>query len=584
MSTGIIDKLKIIEELVKLPLYSIAGITHNKLVYVSTRKGVRDLWALELKTNKNLRLTTKGISSVADIKSTSPLVIYVRDVSGGKELHQVFTINVNDFKEEVAVDFKPKRIFGISFDGERTAFSCAGEREIEIYIAEPEKKYEKVYGVNALVIVSSNHENLVAGYGSFRDPRIFEMFIYNLEEENFKVYTPKPGASCKPPRVANGKILFSTNAFGDEKLMVYDFYRDELKEPELSHEDYKNYKFAEYINYGWTEEGRIWFIGEINGRTKLFIDGREVKLPEGTASNVHVHRDEVYVTWSSAKTPIRILRADLKSGRVESFLGAEVPGHISRRFGDVKFVKYESFDGLKIPMYIFESKAASKPGPAVIYVHGGPWAEVNDSWNRTISSLVASGYHVFAPNFRGSTGYGEEFRRLDIGDPGGGDLMDIVYARKYATETGLVDRGKIAIMGYSYGGFMTYMATVKHPDLWKCGVAGAGIVDWEEMYHLSDSIFKQFIDMLFAGKRELWRDRSAINFVEKLKTPLCIIHPQNDTRTPLKPVLKYCMKLLEHGKTFEAHIAPDMGHLVVKMEDALKILFPAIIFLERHLK
>ena len=584
MSMNVVEKLKIVEEIVKLPWYGLAGITHNKLIYVSTREGIRNLWALDFETNKALKLTAKGISGVADVKSKSPLILYIRDVTGGKELHNVFSINVNNVKEKVAVDFEPKRIFGISFDGEKLALSCAGKNEVEIYIAKPEEKYEKIYGVKSLAIVTGNDGNLIAGYGSFKDPKIFEIFIYDLENGIFKIYTPKEGASCKPPRVSNGKLLFSTDAFGDERLMIYNFYENVLKELELPHEDYKKYKFSEYVNYGWTEDERIWFIGEINGRTKLFIDGMEVKLPEGFAGNACIHGGNIYVTWSSAKTPMRILKVNLKSSKIENFLGAELPEHISKCFGDVKFVEYESFDGLKIPMYIFESKKASKPGPAIIYVHGGPWGEVNDSWNRTISSLIASGYHVFAPNFRGSTGYGEKFRRLDIGDPGGGDLIDIIYARKYAVETGLADEGKIAIMGYSYGGFMTYLATVKHPDLWKCGVAGAGIVDWEELYHLSDSIFKQFVEMLFAGKRELWKDRSAMSFAEKLRAPLCIIHPQNDTRTPLKPVLKYCMKLLELGKTFEVHIAPDMGHVIMKVDDAIKILFPAIIFLERYMK
>ncbi|RLF01619.1 MAG: hypothetical protein DRK00_11115, partial [Thermoprotei archaeon] len=216
-----------------------------------------------------------------------------------------------------------------------------------------------------------------------------------------------------------------------------------------------------------------------------------------------------------------------------------------------------------------------------VYVHGGPWSEVADYWSSFIASLVVSGYHVIAPNFRGSTGYGEEFRRLDIGDPGGGDLMDVVYAAEWVREKGLAS--KVAIMGYSYGGFMTFLATVKEPGAWDAGVAGAGIVDWEEMYGLSDAFFKKFIDVLFNGKRELWRDRSATNFVENLRVPLCILHPQNDSRTPLKPVLHYVEKLLERGKTFELHVVPDAGHAIRRIDDVLKILMPAITFLDRYL-
>ena len=108
------------------------------------------------------------------------------------------------------------------------------------------------------------------------------------------------------------------------------------------------------------------------------------------------------------------------------------------------------------------------------------------------------------------------------------------------------------------------------------------MVDWEEMYELSDPLFRYFIELLFGGKdREKWRERSPIHYVDNLQEPLCIIHPQNDSRTPLKPVLRFMEKALEKGKTYEAHIAPDMGHAVNTVDDAIKLLLPAILFLER---
>jgi dipeptidyl aminopeptidase/acylaminoacyl peptidase len=246
----------------------------------------------------------------------------------------------------------------------------------------------------------------------------------------------------------------------------------------------------------------------------------------------------------------------------------------------VKIIKYKSFDGLEIPSIIYETNVPGKKN-AIVYVHGGPWSHVGDFWSVSIVSLVVSGFNVIAPNFRGSTGYGEEFRSLDIGDPGGGDLKDVIYARNYTKENNLGE--KIGIMGYSYGGFMSYLATVKEPELWDAAVAGAGIVDWEMMYELADAAFRHFNDILFANRKDLKKDRSAINFADKLKTPICIIHPQNDTRCPLKPVLKYIEKISEQGKTFEAHIIPDMGHIITSVEDIYKILFPAIVFLKKHL-
>jgi len=190
---------------------------------------------------------------------------------------------------------------------------------------------------------------------------------------------------------------------------------------------------------------------------------------------------------------------------------------------------------------------------------------------------------VLAPNFRGSTGYGEEFRRRIIGDPGGGDLEDVVYAKKWGVESSLAKEGEVCVFGYSYGGYATLLALGKKPSEWKCGVAGAAIADWVEMYELSDAIFKKFIETLFAGKMELLEERSPIKYVENVRAPLCIIQPQNDSRTPLKPVLKYVSRLLELGKVFELHVAPDMGHVIRTMDDAVKVLLPALLFLKRYL-
>ena len=100
----------------------------------------------------------------------------------------------------------------------------------------------------------------------------------------------------------------------------------------------------------------------------------------------------------------------MESGNVELVLGVELQEDISRRFGRVVFIRYKSFDGLEIPTFIVESAIAPKRGPTIIYVHGGPWSEVADYWNTFIASLVAMGYHVVAPNFRGCFIFNNTFK------------------------------------------------------------------------------------------------------------------------------------------------------------------------------
>ncbi len=577
-----LDKLKIIEEIVKTPLFSVVGFTLDKIIYVSTIEGRRSLWLVDIENKERVKIAD-DISSVSNIVEGSPYIMYSKDVTKGKEQHKAFIFSIDDFENFEVNAITPRRITSMCFDGENFALSSSTERTLDLWLVKPDATAERLYEANKLFFAVDIEKDKIVGQGILKgNPRSQELFIFDINTSEFDVYTPKEGSTNKNPKIHDGLVLFATTAFGKEKLVLMNMRNWELQEPKMSYDDYKGVEFSEYINFDWDLSGKIWFIAVRNGRTKIFYDGKLIDLPEGFVNNFVPAGDKHFVTWSSLTSPHKILVIDSKSGEVKTFLGEELPAETKNRLGKSKFITYKSFDELEIPTFVIESEKISKPGPTIIYVHGGPWASVNDSWNRMIAVLVASGYHVVAPNFRGSTGYGDEFRKLDIGDPGGGDLMDVVYAAKWAKENNLAS--KIAIMGYSYGGYMTYLATVLEPDIWDAGVAGAGITDWEELYDLSDALFKQFINLLFAGRKELLVERSAKSYTENLKVPLCIIHPQNDSRTPLKPVLKYVLNLLELGKTFELHVIPNMGHLVVKVEDAVRILFPATIFLNKILK
>ena len=574
---------RIVEEVVRVPIYTVLGVTHGKLVYLATEEGKTDLWSLDLKTHEKNRLTRIGIFFAAKPVPASPLVFYAVDATKGREQHKLYAVDAVTGEQAVEVGIEPRRIFGIGWDGRTVAFSSATAESMELWSAKEDGSARKLMDTDKLMFVSDIEGSVVAGSGNLRDnPRSMELFFYDMKSGEFREYTVKEGSTNKEPILRDGKALFTTNAFGREKLMLLDLDSMKVYEPELRSDEYKARDITEYLNYGWTEGGTIWFIGKKNGHTYLFLDGKEIPIPSGYTQNVAFVDGKAYLAWSSLISPPEIVSIDLESGEMETILRAEVSEEVKSRLGKVDFVKIKSPDGVEVPTFIIESKQALKPGPTVVYVHGGPWSEVANSWSIFIEALVASGYHVVAPNFRGSTGYGEEYRQMDIGDPGGGDLEDVVAAAKWARENKLAS--KVAIMGYSYGGFMTFLATAKRPEVWDAGVAGAGITDWEEMYYLADALFKKFEDILFDYKKDLWKDRSAIYFVENVRAPLCIIHPQNDTRTPLKPVLRYISKLMELGRTFEVHIIPDIGHAPRRVSEFVKICLPAITFLNEYLK
>ena len=582
MSSSYLSRVaKLIEEALRIPMLFIDGASRSRVLYTSTEQGASNLWVLERDGSRKL-VVDEPVAEVSLLRRDERYVLYSIDVARGAELHRVKALDMESLErlEEVAEGLPLGRVFGLAVRGSTAVATLATREGVYLYRAEVGGKWERIAELKAMFLLTDASDRYAVGFGPLRgDPKSMEIGIVDLQSGELRIYTPKPGSRNLTPTIEGTKIMFESDFEGRNRLYIYDVASEKLERYDPGG-DYARYDPAEHTFYGW-RDGSVWVVAKKNGRCALFIDGRLVYDPRGTIHGIPAFLgNELYLAISSLSRPPRIVR--VRNG-VEETIIAPPRTELEESIAEVRFVKYRSFDGLEAPMYVVLSSRAPRPGPALVLVHGGPWSEVADVWSITIPVLAALGIHVLAPNFRGSTGYGAEYMMKIVGNPGGGDLEDVVYAARWAIENGIADPKKIAVGGYSYGGYATYMAMVRHPEVWRCGVAGAGIVDWEEMYELSDALFRQFIDALFAGRKDLLRERSPIHYVDNLRAPICIIHPQNDSRCPLKPVLRFVSALLEKGKRFELHVAPDMGHAVTKLEDAVKILLPYALFLYRCL-
>lgn len=138
-------------------------------------------------------------------------------------------------------------------------------------------------------------------------------------------------------------------------------------------------------------------------------------------------------------------------------------------------------------------------------------------------------------------------------------------------------------MGGSYGGFMTLIALTRKPEVFAAGVALVPVVDWLEMYELSDAVFRTFMDELFEGSPEkrnkLYRDRSPINHISKIKAPVMIIAGRNDSRCPIQPIEKF--EKMKHPHEFR--VQEKEGHGFMRVEDSIKEATTSIEYLEKTL-
>jgi dipeptidyl aminopeptidase/acylaminoacyl peptidase len=497
-------------------------------------------------------------------------------------------------KEKQISKLQDIRVFDFAWSpsGKEIAFtgSTAEANFLWLYGTES-RNYQPLYKSKGMITSpdwSKNSKRIVISAKTTDKPRSAELVILNVADKKSKVYTPKLGSENTSPKwhPKKDQILFKTNAQGKYDLAIYDEASEVVTYLNPS-------KLGRDIPYfDWRHDGKaVWFVAAKNGRTKLYLQKlgekpTELPTPTGTISNIKLDSaDGFFVfSWSSLSQPPMLSKLNLKTKKLTTVYKQQYDEKVP--LGKAKFLTYKSFDGLEIPTYVIFHRGSKKPKPCIIWPHGGPWWEVADQWSPALQAICVGGFHVFCPNFRGSTGYGSEFERMNIKDPGGGDLQDIIFGVKYLLNSGFVDDNKIAIAGASYGGFMTFLAMTKFPNLWKAGAAMVGVTDWKEMYELSDAAFRSFIEELL-GKPEknqkLFRDRSAINFVNQIRSPILIWHRANDSRCPLKPIEQFAQKLKELGKDYEFHVVKGEGHGFQKTDNLVRQYKHVVAFMRKHL-
>lgn len=199
--------------------------------------------------------------------------------------------------------------------------------------------------------------------------------------------------------------------------------------------------------------------------------------------------------------------------------------------------------------------------PTVVVPHGGPHGRVGFTLTLTQQLLAAQGYVVFAPNFRGSTAYGQAFIDADRADFGGGDFRDIMRGLDKLIEDGLTDPDRLGICGASYGGFMTTWS-VGNTDRYKAAVATCSVTNIHSMFGTTDIkswAIWEFHGYPWQSLEDLMRC-SPITYVAKVKTPTLILHGEKDLRVPISQSEEFYSALKARGVKTQFVRYPEEGH------------------------
>ena len=326
----------------------------------------------------------------------------------------------------------------------------------------------------------------------------------------------------------------------------------------------------------WTAERGMAFVGAHRGEYFLCtvhpegsdfktITSGGVNAESATFAGAPPH---AVIVAESPRSPAELVHVELDTGvqrEITTYSAKYIEGHPPARM--------EKFT-IRRGDFEIESRVLLPPGftntkkyPVVLDIHGGPNGRFSDNFDPVHQVLATNGYIVLSVNPRGSSTYGPEFTKAVLGDWGGEDYLDIMASVDELAARPYVDADRMAVHGFSYGGFMSGWI-VGHDHRFKAAIVGAMCANLHSMYGTSD-IGTSFGEINwggpYTGARDKFLHHSPITYAHNVQTPVLLLHGEDDLRCPIEQSEQYFVALKRLGKTVEFVRFPNSTHRFRKM-------------------
>jgi dipeptidyl aminopeptidase/acylaminoacyl peptidase len=354
------------------------------------------------------------------------------------------------------------------------------------------------------------------------------------------------------------------------------------------------------MNVSYSPSGR-YRIHSLNAdaSTEVTIVGpnnRRVRLrgiPAGDLGGIRFNRDETQIAFTIASdtSPSDIFVADIRTGQARRLTTALSPRVDERQLVEGRVVRFASYDGVQVPGILYRPReaSASNPVPAIVLVHGGPGGQSRRGYSAMVQHLVNNGYAVYAINNRGSSGYGKTFFHMDDRRHGDVDLKDVVASRDFLANMDWVS-DRVAIMGGSYGGYMTAAALAFHPETFDAGVNIFGVTNWVRTLNSIPAWWGANRIALYdemgdpATDAERHRAISPLFHANRIRRPLLVVQGANDPRVLQVESDELVAAARRNGTPVEYIIFPDEGHGFLRKQNRITAQEAYLRFLDQHLR
>ncbi len=339
--------------------------------------------------------------------------------------------------------------------------------------------------------------------------------------------------------------------------------------------------------------GRAALVWNVAGRSEIdLLDLRTgmiepvAPVPGDVVTGVAFTRDgAVLLVASEGPTvPPRLTRLALDTGAATPLLPA-LPIHQDTLVAPTT-KDFVAEDGLPLTGLLFRPRGALGPLPTLLWLHGGPEAQERPVFQPLFQALLAEGIAVFAPNVRGSGGYGRSFAAADDLERRFTAITDVRAAVDFLVDAGFADPSRVGVSGRSYGGYLTLAALAWFPDHFAVGVDICGISDFATFYAATEPWIAEAATSKYGdptADAALLRELSPLRHVDAISAPLLVVHGAHDTNVPLIEAQQMVDALRERGASPGFLLFPDEGHEVRDTENRAVFVREVVRWVATHL-
>ncbi len=570
---------------------------------------------------------------------------------GGDENAQLFWLAPDGSEIRALTDApKIRHNFGSwSHDGRRISYASnkRNPNYFDVYVMEVGTgREEMVYqqdGSNSAVAWSFDDRYLVVSHNNEELSLDNDLFLVDTQTRSATLLTPHQGAAQfgDVNFTRDGRsLIFGTN----DKRDFYQLARMDLatKRVETLDDTPWDLDTAEI-----SDDGRMFaytvnrdgfgevFVREVAPDGTLGPKGAALVLPgKGVASGLQFTHDnrKLALVFNGARYNSDVWLYDIGARSLARITHSSRAGIPQETFVEPELVRFKSFDGREIPAWYYRPQTVnavrgvvpsnttvvvnsngSNPNnatinitagnvnssvvgvtigaqgalPVLVSVHGGPEGQERPSFSTIYQYFLSRGYAILAPNVRGSTGYGKEFTHLDDVRRREDSVKDLAAAAEWLKTQGGADPRRIAVMGGSYGGYMTLAAITLYPELWAAAVDTVGIANFESFLRNTSGYRRKLREVEYGSlERDLdfLRSVSPLYRVDRIRTPLFVIQGKNDPRVPYTEAEQIVDALRKRNAPVEYKLFDDEGHGIAKLSNRLMVYPLMANFLDRHMK